>query len=111
MREKIMASKEQLLRCPNSRTEAGITLIKGIRRRNTHLGLQGLWLRLKEQGYTINSASPFESAQATYHADRPYNEPSLARRKSRPYEPMKYPEERIQIDVKYIPKEYLLNHS
>ena len=47
-----------------------------------------------------NPASPFESAQATHHTDRPYNEPSLARRKSRPYEPMKYPEERIQIDVK-----------
>lgn len=47
-----------------------------------------------------NPASPFESAQATHHTDRPYNEPSLARRKSCPYELMKYPEERIQIDVK-----------
>lgn len=30
----------------------------------------------------------------------PTTKPSLARRKSRPYEPTKYPEERIQIDVK-----------
>jgi len=52
-------------------------------------------------------ASPFESTQATYHADKPYNETI-----SRPSKESSTRTNQVsQIDVKYIPKEHLLSHS
>ena len=92
---------------PNSHTKAEIKLIKDTRRRNSNLGLQDLWLRLRERGYTRTQPALLKVLKRLKMPTNPKTKPSPACRKSRPYEPMKYPGERIQIDVKYVPKECL----
>ena len=90
---------------PNSHTEAEIKLIKDMRRRNPNIGLQDLWIKLKKRGYTRTQAGLAKALKRLKMPTNPKIKPSPTCRKNRPYEQMKYPGQRVQIDVKYVPKE------
>ena len=86
---------------PNQHTEAELKLIRDMRRRNPKLGMVELWHRLKQRGYTRRPESlfrvmrklgmfPSEKPQKTYCP--------------KPYQQMTYPGQRVQVDVKVVPR-------
>ena len=92
---------------PNAHTEAELKLIRDMRRRNPNLGLQDLWLRLKKRGYKKSLSSLYRVLKRMKLSTNPKSRPSPTCNKTKPYEQMTYPGERVQIDVKYVPKECL----
>ena len=92
---------------PNEHTETEIKLIKDMRRRNPNIGLQDLWIKLKKRGYTRTQPALLKVLKRLKMPKNPKSKPSPTCKKNKPYEQMKYPGERIQIDVKYVPKEFL----
>ena len=91
---------------PRQHTEEELTLIRNMRRRNPKLGLTELWIRLKRWGYSRCVESLYRVMQRKgLIKDRPVKE----KRKSKPYEQMTNPGERIQIDVKVVPRSCLAN--
>lgn len=88
---------------PNEHTVAEIKLIKDYKRNNKETGLVVLWVKLRAAGYT-------RTIQGLYHVMRKLGiyakTPSKAKGKQAPKVPIaKYPGERVQIDVKYVPTE------
>ena len=92
---------------PNAHTAAEIKLIKDMRRRNPNIGLQDLWIRLRKRGYTRTQAGLMKVLKRLKMPTNPKTRPSPTCKKNKPYEQMNHPGERIQIDVKYVPKECL----
>lgn len=86
---------------PNQHTEAELKLIRDMHRRNPSLGLIELWYRLKQRGYTRRPESLFRVMRklGMFPAEKPKNA-----YKPKPYEQMTYPGERIQVDVKVVPR-------
>ena len=86
---------------PNQHTEEELTLIRNMRRRNPDLGIVELWCRLKKRGYT-------RCVESLYRVMR--REGLIREKKAvkkyipKPYEQMTHPGERIQIDVKVVPR-------
>ncbi len=91
---------------PNQHTEAEIKLITDMRRRNPRLGLTELWFRLRKRGYTRRPESLYRVMQrkGMFPKEKP-------KRKYIPksYEQMRYPGERIQVDVKVVPIRCIAN--
>lgn len=90
---------------PNEHTEEEIKMIKNFKRNNKETGLVVLWIKLQKAGYT-------RTVQGLYYAMKRigiYNKtPSKAKRPQAPAVPKaKYPGERVQVDVKYVPLECL----
>lgn len=88
---------------PNEHTEEEIKLIKDYKRNNKETGLVVLWVKLRKAGYK-------RTIQGLYHVMRKLGiyekAPSKAKKPQAPSVPVsKYPGERVQIDVKYVPKE------
>ena len=86
---------------PNEHTAAEIKLIKDYKKNNKETGLVVLWVKLRAVGYT-------RTIQGLYHVMRKlgiYEKmPSKAKKTRAPEVPIaKYPGERVQIDVKYVP--------
>ena len=86
---------------PNQHTEAELKLIKDMRRRNPDLGMVELWHRLRQRGYTRRPESLFRVMRKMGLFPQP--EPKAAY-KPKPYEQMTYPGQRVQIDVKVVPR-------
>ena len=91
---------------PNIHTEQEVQQIKNLLRRNPDIGIVDLWHKLRAKGYA-RSLSGLHKAlgrmqMCTHASSRP--SPTY---KPKPYKPMTHPGERIQIDVKYVPKECL----
>ena len=86
---------------PNQHTEEELKLIRDMRRRNPKLGLTELWYRLKKRGYSRTVESLFRCMRR-----EGLIKPSTAKKKHqpKPYEKMTHPGERIQIDVKVVPR-------
>ena len=86
---------------PNQHTEEELKLIRDMRRRNPNLGMVELWHRLKERGYTRRPESLFRVMRklGMFPAAKPKSP-----YKPKPYEQMTHPGERIQIDVKVVPR-------
>lgn len=85
---------------PNQHTEAELTLIRNMRRRNPRMGLIDLWCRLRARGYT-------RCIESLYRVLRRLGEmpaPLVPKYRPKPYQQMTYPGERIQIDVKIVPR-------
>lgn len=77
-----------------------------MRRSNTKLGLIELWIHLKRRVYSRCVESLYRVMQREgLIKDFPVKE----KRKSKPYEQMTCPGERIQIDVKVVPRSCLAN--
>lgn len=92
---------------PNAHTSEEIKLITDIRRRNPNIGLQDLWIKLKKRGYTRTQPALLKVLKRLEMPTNPKSKPSPTCKKIKPYEQMKYPGQRVQIDVKYVPKECL----
>ena len=86
---------------PAQHTEAELKLIRDMRRRNPQLGLIDLWCRLRARGYTRCVESLYRVLKRTgAFPVQPKKEAYLPK----PYEQMTYPGERVQIDVKVVPR-------
>ena len=86
---------------PKQHTEEELKLIRDMRRRNPKLGLIELWSRLRKKGYTRRPESLYRVMRklGMFPAEKP--------RKAyqpKPYQQMTYPGERIQVDVKVVPR-------
>ena len=86
---------------PNQHTEEELKLIRDMRRRNPDLGMVELWHRLRKRGYTRRPESLFRVMRkmGMFPAPKPQNP-----YKPKPYEQMTHPGERVQIDVKVVPR-------
>ena len=86
---------------PNQHTEAELKLIRDMRRRNPDLGMMELWHRLRKRGYTRRPESLFRVMRKLGLL------PSTEKKKTykpKPYEQMTYPGQRVQVDVKVVPR-------
>lgn len=92
---------------PRQHTEAELKLILDMRRRNPTLGLTELWSRLRKRGYS----RCVESLYRVIRREGLIKEQPVKKkkRKPKPYEQMAHPGERIQIDVKVVPRSCLAN--
>lgn len=86
---------------PNQHTEEELKLIKDMRRRNPSLGLIELWYRLKQRGYTRRPESLFRVMRKLGLFPQPQTMQTYT---PKPYEQMTYPGERVQVDVKVVPR-------
>lgn len=86
---------------PNQRTEAELKLIRDMRRRNPRLGMVELWHRLRQRGYTRRPESLFRVMRKLGLFPRQEKKLSY---KPKPYEQMTCPGQRIQVDVKVVPR-------
>ena len=86
---------------PNQHTEEELKLIRDMRRRNPELGMTELWHRLRKRGYTRRPESLFRIMRkmGMFPPAKPQNP-----YKPKPYEQMTHPGERVQIDVKVVPR-------
>lgn len=86
---------------PKQHTEEELKLIRNMRRRNPRLGIIELWCRLRERGYSRCVESLYRVMK------REGMMPQGKKTKKytpKPYEQMSHPGERIQIDVKVVPR-------
>ena len=86
---------------PNQHTDAELKLIRDMRRRNPQLGMVELWHRLRQRGYTRRPESLFRVMRKL--GLFPAAEEKKAYR-PKPYEQMTYPGQRVQVDVKVVPR-------
>ena len=76
-------------------------LIRDMRRRNPNLGMVELWHRLRQRGYTRRPESLFRVMRKL--GLFPPKEKKTAC-KPKPYQQMTYPGQRVQVDVKVVPR-------
>ena len=91
---------------PNQHTEAELKLIRDMRRRNPDLGMVELWHRLRKRGYTRRPESLFRLLRKLGLF------PTAEKKKAyspKPYEQMTYPGQRVQVDVKVVPRRCIAN--
>ena len=86
---------------PNQHTEAENTRSSVMRRRNPHLGMVELWHRLRQRGYTRRPESLFRVMRKLGLFPQAKKRPTY---KPKPYQQMTYPGQRIQVDVKVVPR-------
>ena len=86
---------------PNQHTEAELKLIRDMRRRNPHLGMVELWHRLRKRGYTRCPESLFRTMRKMGMFPPAEKKKTFV---SKPYEQMQYPGQRLQVDVKVVPR-------
>ena len=91
---------------PNQHTEAELKLIRDMHRRNPDLGIVKLWSRMRKRGYS-------RTVESLWRVMRREGliEPATKQKtyKPKPYEQMQYPGQRIQIDVKVVPRQCIAN--
>ena len=89
---------------PNQHTDAELKLIQDTRKRNPNEGLTDFWVRLRLKGYRRYPASLYRvMIRLNLFAERNAKKPP--KYVPKPYEQMKYPGQRVQVDVKHVPKE------
>ena len=85
---------------PNEHTPEELKLIHDLRRRNPGLGMVELWCRLRKRGYSRCIESLWRVLKRegliAVKEKNPYT--------PKPYQQMTYPGERVQIDVKVVPR-------
>lgn len=88
-------------RYPNQHTESELSLIRNLRRRNPTLGVVELWARLRKRGYShcVESLWRVLRREGWVAKEEPKN-----KYQPKPYEQTQYPGQRIQIDVKVVPR-------
>lgn len=93
---------------PNERTPTELRLISNMRRRNPHDGLVVFWVKLMQRGYS-------RSITGLYRILRKIGELAVKTKNPKyipkPYEQMRYPGQRIQIDVKFVPAACLVEDA
>ena len=93
---------------PNQHKAQEIKLIDDMRRRNPNAGLVVFWIKLRERGYkrSISGLYRFlrKRGQMAVKLPNPKYIP-------KPYEKMQYPGQRVQIDVKFVPRACLVGSA
>ena len=90
---------------PKQHTEEEIKMIKNYKYKNKETGLVVLWVKLRRAGYTRSITSLYRVMQRIgIYQKTPSKKKEY---EPKPYEEMKYPGERVQIDVKYVPAKSL----
>ena len=91
---------------PNQHTEEELKLIRDMRRRNPELGMIELWHRLRQRGYRRSPESLFRVMRRLGMFPEPKPKKKY---QPKPYEKMTHPGERVQIDVKVVPRRCIAN--
>lgn len=86
---------------PNEHTEEEITMIRNMHRHNPDLELTELWSRLKKRGYTRRPESLYRVMKKLGMLP---SKPEKEKRTVKPYEHMTHAGERVQVDVKVVPR-------
>lgn len=90
---------------PKEHTEEEIKLIKNYKKNNKETGLVVLWVKLRKAGYTRSVTSLYRMMIKLGIYKKV---PSKAKEKNGGYYPeMERPGEKVQVDVKYVPKKCL----
>ena len=90
---------------PNQHTDEEIKMIKNYKYKNKETGIVVLWVKLRRAGYTRSITSLYRVMQRIgIYQKTPSKKKEY---EPKPYEEMKYPGERVQIDVKYVPAKSL----
>ena len=93
---------------PNQHTEDEVKLIRNMRRRNPHAGLVVFWVKLRQRGYSRSISGLYRVLQRLGGAPVKLPNPKYV---AKPYEQMKYPGQRGQIDVKFVPASCLVGEA
>ena len=91
---------------PLTHTKSELKLITDMRAKNKSLGLIEFWLKLVERGYNRSVGGLYRAMQRLGLMVRIILKPKYV---PRPYQQMTYPGERVQIDVKVVPKSCLVD--
>ncbi len=86
---------------PNQHRPEELKLISDMRRRNPEAGLVVFWIKLMQRGYKRSIPALWRVLRRM--AMQPVKPPN-PKYIPKPYEKMRYPGQRVQIDVKYVPK-------
>lgn len=86
---------------PKEHSEEEIGWIKALRKRNPELGMIELWIRLRKRGYRRCPESLYRTMRRLGMFPEGKAKPKYV---PKPYEQMSHPGERIQIDVKVVPR-------
>ena len=91
---------------PNQHTSEELKLILDLRRRNPKLGMIEFWWRLRQRGYRRRPESLYRVMRklGMFLAKKPRKA-----YRPKPYEQMLYPGQRVQIDVKVVPRACIAN--
>ncbi len=93
---------------PNQHTEDELKLISDMRRRNPHAGLVVFWVKLRQRGYSRSITGLYRVLRKKGEmAVKPPNPKYIPK----PYEQMKFPGQRVQIDVKFVPSVCLVGDA
>lgn len=93
---------------PNQHTPEELKLIADMRRRNPAAGLVVFWVKLRQRGYS-------RSISGLYRVLRKQGltpvKPPNPKYIPKPYESMRYPGQRVQVDVKFVPASCLVGDA
>lgn len=93
---------------PNQHRDDEIRLIDNMRRRNPNTGLVVFWVKLRQRGYTRSISGLYrflrKRGQMAVKLPNPKYIPKS-------YEQMRYPGQRVQIDVKFVPAACLVGQA
>ena len=90
------------LRSPNAHTEEELSLIRRMLRRNGIYGLAEVYVACRKKGYTRSFGSMCRQIR-----QKGYRTPQIRRKSYTTYDAVtgKYPGDKVQIDIKYVPAE------
>lgn len=88
---------------PNTHTDKEITLVKNLRRRNPNIGLQDLWLKARDRGYTRTMQGLSKLLKRLGCPTEQKTTPSPTCKNKPIYNAPKAPGDCVQIDVKEVP--------
>ena len=92
-------------RSPRAHTEKEIKMIKDYKYKNKETGLVVLWVKLRRAGYTRSITSLYRMMVKIGIYTKSPSKKKVYEPKT--YQQMKYPGERVQVDVKYVPSKCL----
>lgn len=93
---------------PKEHTTEELKLIRNMRRRNPNDGIVVFWIKLRQRGYTRTISGLLK---ALHRMDGMAIKLPNPKKKPKKYEQMKYPGQRGQIDVKYVPMSCLTDEA
>ena len=90
---------------PNQHQPEEIKLIDDMRRRNPNAGLVVFWIKLKQRGYSRSISGLYRFLKKRGQMAEKLPNPKYV---PKPYKEADYPGQKIQIDVKFVPKSCLV---